>query len=182
LDSPDGGMISDNRLPSVLDPKISRRALFAGAFASLVVVASRSTPGLGLKTLVGERESDTVLPILALGAASAGWSFADVVSHVGSEFDLVSAVGVLPITLIEAVAAPVRTSGQMPISGEAFSLLFEGAAGLVAPEDTHLLRHSTLPDATHFISPVGRGRKVQDYQVIVDQRIFASGSVPKKAG
>jgi hypothetical protein len=175
-------MISHSLQPSAFDPKISRRALFAGAFGALVVVASRSTPGLGLRTLVGERVTPAALAVPP-PAASPRWSFAEVVSHVGSQFDLITAVGVLlPITLIEALAAPVRTTGQIPIRGEAFSLLFEGAAGSAAPEGTHLLRHSTLPDATHFISPVGRGLKVQDYQVVIDQRIFASGSAPKKEG
>jgi hypothetical protein len=176
-------MASPNPAPTApLNTKISRRALIGGVFGALVL-ASRPTGGLSrtLGSPFGEKEIE--LHEEAGLVASITSSIAHYVPHIGSRFDLVTPLaGLVPVVLVEAVAAPVKPSGQVPVSGEAFSLLFEGATGAIAVEGTYLLRHARLPETTHFVSPVGRGLKAQDYQIVVDQRVFTSGSAPKKEG
>jgi hypothetical protein len=181
--------------PTSVDAQISRRTLLAGAFGSIGAVLLAGRPTSGLRQLLGSvsigaaAETEVSDPIassqisLSGIASSMTSSLSDFAPHVGSRFNLVTKLsGLVPVTLIEAVASPARSKGVKPISGEAFSLLFEGVAGAVVAQGAFAIRHEVLPESTYFISPVGRGLKVQDYQVVIDQRIFASGSAPKKEG
>ncbi len=186
-------MISDSFQPSVFDPKISRRALLGGVFGAVILGrAATELRNLESSTWFRSSSSETETKPSAESApempfpTSLAWTLAAFVPLIGSRFDLNSLRRSQPVTLIEASSTHVAARGQQPTSGEAFLLLFEGVATDPLPEGSYRLGHSELPDSSHFVSPVGQGLRAQQYQVVIDQRVFKPtigktvGVIPKK--
>jgi hypothetical protein len=142
--------------------EINRRVLLVGggaALAGLLVTAGRTTlPALW--------QHGSAPAIESLSAES-------LVPHIGSSFAVpTSALGSVALELIDVVATQPHPSEPTVIAGEAFSLLFAGSTSTPLAADYYALRHDALALPLLYLSPVGRGEPVQDYQVIVDHRTF----------
>jgi hypothetical protein len=73
-----------------------------------------------------------------------------------------------PFTLREVADLPrAATLARYRGSDAAFSLLFDGPAGL--RQDTYTLDHPSMGRFALFLTPVGQGSRPQTYQAIVDR-------------
>lgn len=156
-----GGPIAEGTAGFSL-PDVNRRSLLLGgaaALAGLVVTGTQlslpSLPFLDAAPRVGELTAATFTP------------------HVGSTFAIrTAAEGVVSLVLTEVVRVRRHPSEPAVISGEAFSLLFEGPKGTIIEAAEHQLIHQVLTVPSLFVHPYGRSSTTQEYQVIVDHRLF----------
>lgn len=120
------------------------------------------------------------LPHLSQAAAALPLpvSLAAFASHIGSTFVVRTAeFGAVHLTLLEAVAA----RQDALLTGEAFSLLFEGPLAAPLTGTQHELRHSMLGARVFDLLPIGRALNVQHYQAVIDTRILTPGATATKA-
>ena len=112
-------------------------------------------------------------PWAAAGAPQGPLTFADVLPHVGSPFDVWAASGRrVRVTLVEAILHPPRGQGGRVVNGEAFSLIFSGGGDALAA-GTYGFRHPTLGSFSLFVSPVGQGRNGQRHEAVVNRHALA---------
>jgi hypothetical protein len=150
--------------------RIGRRSLLVGAGATIAGLA-----------LAGRGFTAPLSPETRPTADFDELSITSFLPHVGSTFTVRTIVhGTVSLELLEAVATLPHPSEPRLIRGEAFDLLFSGPLQTPVPADIQQLSHSALELPTLFLSPVGRSARFQDYQAIVDRRIFESGPIPKK--
>jgi hypothetical protein len=160
-------------------PVDRRRFLISGGAAVAAVLLTR--PDVAIARAV----SSVHLPRFGEPALAAATmlTLATFTPHVGSTFVVTTAaLDVVALKLIDATATAVRKSQNPRVRGEAFSLVFEGSPAALLTEGAHSLRHASLTPLSLFLTPVGPGLKVQDYQAIIDHRTFEPGPAPKKAG
>jgi hypothetical protein len=142
--------------------EINRRCLLVGGGAALAGLLATT----GRTTLPALWQHGAAPTIESLSAAS-------LVPHIGSSFAApTSAFGSVALELVDVVAVRAHAGEPTVIGGEAFSLLFAGSASQLIAADHYELRHEALALPSLYLSPVGRGEPVQDYQVIVDHRTF----------
>jgi hypothetical protein len=155
---------------TVPGPIIDRRGFLVGAGAVLVgLVAVRGTDAAS--ALFGQTSA----------RASDALSLTMFAPLIGSTFRVRSGVfGTVPLTLIAADATQVRAGHPKPTSGEAFTLVLSGSVTSRLDDGQHQLLHPDLDVPSVFLSRIGRGLRTQDYQVVIDRRIFKHNS--KKAG
>lgn len=162
------------------DPQVDRRR-FLGAGAAMLATLALTRPERALTSALRHVQ----LPHFGHTSAIPELSLATFAPHLGTIFE-VSAAGfrAVALTLIEVTPPPSRQSQRdgALMSGEAFTLLFEGPTAQNLDAGVYRLRHNALATMDLQLSPVGRGLKAQDYQVVIDQRRFESGPAPRKAG
>lgn len=153
--------------PFVID---RRRLLFGGAALAGLALVGRSVP------LISEAVSG--------GAGSTGTlTAASFAPHVGTLFGVSAAsVGAVSLRLMESTVIENHPSDPKLLGGSAYTLIFEGPTEAPLPTGSYRLRHPELDLPSFHLSPIGRGVRVQDYQIIVDTRTFESGTTPRKAG
>jgi hypothetical protein len=150
--------------------RIGRRSLLVGAGATLAGLA-----------FAGRGFTAPLSPETRSAADLDELSITSFLPLVGSTFTLRTlAYGTVSLELLEAVATLPHPSEPRLIRGKAFDLLFSGPRQTPVPAGIHQLRHSALELPTLFLSPVGRPTRFQEYQAIVDRRVFESGLIPKK--
>ena len=86
---------------------------------------------------------------------------------VGSKFVLRQQPGPVVTVVLGQVTNLPATGGA---KGEAFSLLFTGAPESSVRAGVHALEHPSIGSVPMFGVPVGRGRGVQDYEVVVNRQ------------
>lgn len=97
--------------------------------------------------------------------------------HVGSSFTVqAAAFGSISLELVEVTQTTPSVDEPRMISGEAFSLLLRGPIHSLIPADHHRLTHTDMELPLLYVSPVGRSTAAQEYQVIIDRRIFDVGA------
>jgi hypothetical protein len=147
-----------------------RRLLVGGAALAGLTLAARSVP------LISGAVSSGSGPTGALSAAS-------FTPHIGTVFRVRGdGVGALSLRLVEVTATHGHRSEPTLLSGSAFTLIFEGPAASPLPSADYQLRHDVLDLPPMYVSPVGLTSRVQDYQIIVDTRVFDSSTASRKAG
>jgi hypothetical protein len=175
VDRVDGAVTSSFALTQA-SPVDRRRFLVGGGLAMVSVLLTRPDVAITrtLENVHLSRFGDAAPQTLALSTFT---------PHVGSTFLVTAgAFEVVALKLVDAAAPPVRKAQNPRVTGEAFSLHFEGSTEALLTDGVHTLRHASLSPLALFLAPVGRGLKVQDYQTVIDHRSFKSGTSPKKAG
>ena len=122
------------------------------------------------------------LPHLSPAAAalppSPSPSLAAFASHIGSTFVVrTTEFGAVRLSLVEVT--PARQDALL--TGEAFSMLFEGPLAAPLTGTQQELRHSTLGAHVLDLLPIGRALNVQHYQSVIDTRILTPGATTTKA-
>jgi hypothetical protein len=98
-------------------------------------------------------------------------SVAAFASHIGSTFVARSGeFGAVHLTLLEVTAA----RQDALLTGEAFSMLFEGSLAAPLTGVQQELRHSLLGAHVFDLLPIGRAIDVQHYQAVIDTRLPAT--------
>jgi len=134
---------------------LSRRELLRSA-GEVVALAAVARVG-------GRRVFDPELPV----GRSGRHDLADFLPFVGTSFEVATAaVPRTRLTLVEAIALPARGQTTTPVTGDAFSLLFDGGAATAIPSGTYTFTHPSLGRFALFLHPVGRGQR---YEVIVNR-------------
>jgi hypothetical protein len=170
----DGTVTSSFALTQAL-PVDRRRFLVGGGLAMVSVLLTRPDVAIGraLENVHLRRFGDATPQVLALSTFT---------QHVGSTFLVTAgAFDVVALKLIDATSPPVRKAQNPRVTGETFSLIFEGTTDSLLAEGTHQLRHASLAPLALFLAPIGPGIKVQDYQAVIDHRTFEPGTAPQKA-
>jgi hypothetical protein len=86
----------------------------------------------------------------------------DFIAHLEAVFEMQTSGGVVPLKLVEAVAA----GGQSKRAGGAFSLVFVGSAGPWMPQTIYSIKHPTLGMLELFLVPIGPVSGGNGYQAI----------------
>ena len=131
-------------------------ALLAGLFAAQTGVPSFSLP-FGSPTLAVDELSAAMFS-----------------SHIGSSFTVQSTS--LALKLVEVTQTTPHANEPRVIAGDAFSLLLAGPVHSPLAAGDHHLVHTDMELPLLYVSPVGRTTAVQEYQVIIDRRIFDVGA------
>lgn len=135
---------------------LSRRELLRGA-GEVVALAAVAHVG-------GRRLFDPGLP----QGGSGPHVLADFLPYVGTSFDVATAAGPRTrLTLVEATDLPARGQSATPVTGDAFSLVFDGGVAAAIPSATYNFTHPSLGRFALFLHPVGRGQR---YEVIVNRQ------------
>lgn len=145
---------------------IGRRDVLVGGAFVVAAIGAASLPRLhlpgndGSSTPSDRSDGHRELPGLTVFSAL-----------VGTTFTMTGGLRPWKLELIEAAAvAQPQSRYAAATTGEHFSLLFKTPAGRVRPGALRSLRHPVLGNLELFISPVGRGVTVQDYQAVLDLR------------
>jgi hypothetical protein len=86
----------------------------------------------------------------------------DFAAHLEADFEIQTSGGVVPLRLVEAVAA----GGQSKRAGGAFSLVFVGSAGPWMPQAAYPIKHPAMGIMELFLVPIGPVSGGNGYQAI----------------
>lgn len=100
-------------------------------------------------------------------------SLARFTPHVGSTFAVLSGDSLLPLrlTLVEATARSPHPADRAGLTGEAFSLIFDGEVARPLGRHPSIVVHRALGRFPLSITPFGRQGRGQQYQAVVDRRV-----------
>jgi hypothetical protein len=144
---------------------LSRDALLrSGAAAALSVGAIGLVRGPAMRLL---EPAAPAAPAAAGPLSRETWA-----SHLGSRARIVGADG----TRLSVRLDEVRDLAGAPAgASDAFSLVLRGARDRGLTGGTYTIVHPRLGRHELFLSPVGRGKKGQDYQIIVNRTTSRPG-------
>jgi hypothetical protein len=153
-----------------------RRQFLVGTGAAALAAVLMSRPD----RVLAEAARAFHLPHLSQAAAALPLpvSLAAFASHIGSTFVVrTTEFGAVRLTLVEVT--PARQDALL--TGEAFSMLFEGPLAAPLTGTQQELRHSMLGAHVFDLLPIGRALNVQHYQSVIDTRILTPGATATKA-
>jgi hypothetical protein len=141
---------------------LSRDALLRSAAA-----AALSVGAVGLVRGPAVRLLDAPAPVAAGPLSRETWA-----QHVGSRVRIVGADG----TRLSARLADVRDLAGAPVgASDAFAVTLRGARSRGLAGGTYTVVHSRVGRHELFLMPVDRGKKGQDYEIIVNRTTSRPG-------
>lgn len=163
--------------PPPLDAAMNRRGFVVSgvALAGLLLARPDRAVARVLQDLRLPRFSDT-------STAHSLLALATFAPHVGSIFRASApGLGDVRLRLVEATDLSARAADVERFEGEAFSLIFEGSTSTRMEAGQRTLTREALSSPSLFLSPIGRGLVVQDYQTVIDLRSLRASTSYTKA-
>ena len=165
-------------IASAADEAMNRRGFFVDGAILTGLLLTRPDRALSRvlhhldMSLAGETSTATSPFVLATFAP-----------YVGSTFRASASGSVeVPLRLVEATRSPIRDVDLVRLDGEAFSLIFEGSTSTPLASSQRTLSHPAAGSHSMFLSPIGRGLVVQDYQAVFDFRTVRESTTSGKRG
>ena len=91
-------------------------------------------------------------------------------SHVGSTFVVLAGDSLVPLTLVEVTTRSPHPADRAGLTGEAFSLIFDGEVSRPLGQRPATVVHRAMGQFRLSIAPFGRQGRGQQYQAVVDRR------------
>jgi hypothetical protein len=153
---------------------LSRRAfLTTGGAAALTFVTLKTAGMVSSARTVSSAASDTVLrdgPLARLGSTAAPFTHAAFQPHVGTPFRVQVGASAVDLQLTSLKQLAQHTSRGASLTGQQFSLAFNGPAQAFGQE-TYAVEHGALGHFTLFLVPVGKpstGKDGQTYEAVIN--------------
>lgn len=164
-------------IASVADEAVNRRAVFinGAVLAGLLLTRPDRTLTRVLQHLDISLSDNT-------STAASPFVLTTFAPYVGSTFRASASDSVeVPLRLVEATRSPIRAADMDRLEGEAFSLIFEGSTATRMSSSQRTITHTAAGSHSVFLSPIGRGLVVQDYQAVFDFRTVRGSTTSRKS-
>lgn len=164
--------------PTDLDVAMNRRGFFVNGVVLAGLLLTRPDRA------VGRALQDLRTPLFShASTAPSALALSTFAPYVGAIFRTSAPdLGEVLLRLVEATGLSTRAAEIERLDGEAFSLIFEGSTRTRLESSQRMLTHPAIGSRSVFLSPVGRGLVVQDYQAVFDLRSLRVSTTIRKAG